>query len=91
MAQPGDVAGSGKPARGQPCQGGARFGYAVSGVLHLLIDWIALQVAWSGSRRSADESGALGRQPVGPWLLTAVASASPPSPCTALCPQGMHV
>jgi hypothetical protein len=34
-------------------------GYAVSGVLHLLIGWIALQVAWSASAKSADQSGAL--------------------------------
>ena len=34
-------------------------GYAVSGVLHLLIGWIALQVAWSASGKSADQSGAL--------------------------------
>lgn len=40
----------------------ARVGYAINGVLHLLIGWIALQVAWglakSGSG-SADQSGAL--------------------------------
>ncbi len=40
----------------------ARAGYAINGVLHLLIGWIALQVAWglatSGSS-SADQSGAL--------------------------------
>ena len=40
-------------------QAGARVGYAVSGVLHLLIGWIALQVAWSASGKSADQSGAL--------------------------------
>jgi Domain of Unknown Function (DUF1206) len=40
-------------------QTGARVGYAISGVLHLLIGWIALQIAWSASRQSADESGAL--------------------------------
>jgi len=38
---------------------GARVGYAVSGVLHLMIGWIALQVAWSASGKSADQSGAL--------------------------------
>lgn len=38
---------------------GARVGYAVSGVLHLLIGWIALQVAWGGSGKAADQSGAL--------------------------------
>lgn len=40
-------------------QAGARVGYTVSGVLHLLIGWIALQVALSGSNKSVDESGAL--------------------------------
>jgi hypothetical protein len=40
-------------------QTGARVGYAVSGVLHLLIAWIALQVAWQSSGKSADQSGAL--------------------------------
>jgi hypothetical protein len=39
----------------------ARVGYAVNGVLHLLIGWIALQLAWGlGSSGSADQSGALG-------------------------------
>ena len=40
---------------------GARLGYASSGVLHLLLGWLALDMAW-GSRaddRSADQSGAL--------------------------------
>jgi len=39
----------------------ARAGYAVNGVLHLLIGWIALQVAWgfSGGGGAADQSGAL--------------------------------
>lgn len=40
----------------------ARVGYAASGVLHLVLAWIALQIAWGGSGggRSADQSGALG-------------------------------
>ena len=38
---------------------GARVGYAVSGVLHLLIGWIALQLAWFGGGKTADQSGAL--------------------------------
>lgn len=39
----------------------ARAGYAVSGLLHILIGWIALQVALGGAGggRSADQSGAL--------------------------------
>lgn len=38
----------------------ARAGFAVNGVMHLLIGGIALQVAWSGSGKKADQSGALG-------------------------------
>ncbi len=38
---------------------GARAGYAVSGLLHLLIAAIALKLAWSGSKTAADQSGAL--------------------------------
>lgn len=39
----------------------ARVGYAVNGVLHLLIGWIAFSLAWRlGASESADQSGALG-------------------------------
>jgi hypothetical protein len=37
----------------------ARLGYAVSGVLHLLIGWLGIQLAWFGGDQSADQSGAL--------------------------------
>src|SRR5690242_12832684 len=38
----------------------ARVGFVVSGLLHLLIGWIALQVAFGGSGgKQADQSGAL--------------------------------
>ncbi|GAB3446326.1 DUF1206 domain-containing protein [Phycicoccus ginsengisoli] len=37
----------------------ARAGYAVSGLLHLLIGWIALQVAFGHGGKSADQNGAL--------------------------------
>ncbi len=53
-------------------QWGARLGFAVSGVLHLLIAWIALKVAWSTSGGSANQSGALStlaRGPGGALLL----------------------
>jgi hypothetical protein len=40
-------------------ENGARVGYAVTGVLHLLIAWIAIQIAWFDSGRPADQSGAL--------------------------------
>ena len=60
MAPPQEVTRVANTVEGQPAlQMGARVGYAVSGVLHLLIAWIALQVAWSASGKSADQSGAL--------------------------------
>jgi hypothetical protein len=60
MAQGRDVAGVATQVEGHPAlQAGARVGYATSAVLHLLIAWIALQVAWSASGKSADQSGAL--------------------------------
>ena len=37
----------------------ARVGYAVSGLLHLLIGWITLQVTFGGGGKNADQSGAL--------------------------------
>ncbi|MHB8188442.1 MAG: DUF1206 domain-containing protein [Dermatophilaceae bacterium] len=60
MARGRDVAGVASQVEGHPAlQVGARVGYAVSGMLHLLIAWIALQIAWMASGRSADQSGAL--------------------------------
>jgi len=50
----------------------ARFGYAVSGVLHILIGLIAVQVAVGTGGGSADQSGALSQvasQPFGELLL----------------------
>lgn len=38
----------------------ARAGFVVSGLMHLLIGWIALQVAFGGNGKPADQSGALG-------------------------------
>ena len=38
----------------------ARVGFVVSGLMHLLIGWIALQVAFGGNGKQADQSGALG-------------------------------
>src|SRR5674476_1665593 len=60
LARGRDVASVANQVEDQPAlQIGARVGYAVSGVLHLLIGWIALQVAWFASAKSADQSGAL--------------------------------
>lgn len=57
-----DVMRSARQASDHPVlETAARVGYAVSGVLHLLIGWIALQVAWGlgSSGKSADQTGAL--------------------------------
>lgn len=41
-------------------EGVARVGYVMSGLVHVLIGWIALQLALGQSSDSADQSGALG-------------------------------
>jgi hypothetical protein len=54
----------------------ARVGLIAYGVVHLLVAWIALQLAWSGSEQSADQSGAmstLAEQPFGRPLLWVLA------------------
>src|SRR5665647_1268559 len=57
----------------------ARVGLIAYGVVHLLISWLALQLAWgAAARKSADPSGALrtvADQPVGRILLCLVALA----------------
>lgn len=60
MGQRGDVSEAAHQAGEHPVlQTGAKVGYAVSGILHLLIGWIAIQIAWFSSAKTADESGAL--------------------------------
>src|SRR5665647_1868894 len=58
----------------------ARVGLIAYGVVHLLISWLALQLAWgAAARKSADPSGALrtvADQPVGRILLWLVALGS---------------
>ncbi|WP_324386223.1 DUF1206 domain-containing protein [Nostocoides sp.] len=58
----------------RPVEMGARLGYAASGLIHLVLGWIAVQIAWSRSAASADQSGAfatLAKQPFGELLLWA--------------------
>ena len=60
MTQPSNVTRAADKAEGHPVlQHGARAGYALNGFLHLMIAWIAIQIAWFASGRSADQSGAL--------------------------------
>ncbi len=54
----------------------ARLGYVASGLVHVLLGVIALQVAWFHSSESADQSGAFGMlasQPLGKVALWAAA------------------
>ncbi len=54
---------------------GARLGYAASGVVHVLLGWLAVQLAWGSSSASADQTGALeqlAENPVGAVLLWVV-------------------
>jgi hypothetical protein len=54
----------------------ARFGLIAYGVVHLLVAWLALQLAWGGGGESADQSGAMAtvaESPVGKPLLWIIA------------------
>ena len=54
----------------------ARVGLIAYGVVHLLVAWLALQLAWGGGGQSADQSGALATvagQPFGKPLLWVIA------------------
>ncbi|MGK5115074.1 MULTISPECIES: DUF1206 domain-containing protein [unclassified Geodermatophilus] len=54
----------------------ARVGLIAYGVVHMLIAWLALQLAWGGGGQSADQSGALAtlsEQPLGKPLLWVLA------------------
>ena len=54
----------------------ARIGLLAYGLVHLLVAWLALQLAWGGGGGEADQSGAmatLARTPVGKPLLWVIA------------------
>jgi Domain of Unknown Function (DUF1206) len=54
----------------------ARVGLIAYGVVHLLVAWLALQLAWGGGGKSADQSGAMqtvAESPVGKPLLWLIA------------------
>jgi len=54
----------------------ARVGLVAYGVVHLLVAWLALQLAWGGGGQSADQSGAMGtlaQQSFGKPLLWIIA------------------
>jgi hypothetical protein len=54
----------------------ARVGLLAFGLVHLLVAWLALQLAWGGGGESADQSGAmrtLAESPIGKPLLWVIA------------------
>jgi Domain of Unknown Function (DUF1206) len=54
----------------------ARVGLVAYGIVHLLVAWLALQLAWGGGGKSTDQSGAmatLAKQPFGKPLLWVLA------------------
>ncbi len=77
MSGTGSVTGTaGRAGDSDALQHLARVGLIAYGVVHLLIAWLALQLAWSGGGQSADQSGALATlaaSPVGRPLLWVLA------------------
>jgi uncharacterized protein DUF1206 len=78
------VQGSARTTVGSAAQAGdskglenlARVGLLAYGLVHVLVAWLALQLAWGGGGQSADQSGALAtlaRSPVGKPLLWIIA------------------
>ncbi|MGC9669532.1 DUF1206 domain-containing protein [Planosporangium sp. 12N6] len=64
-----------RTADSRPARLLTRFGFLAYGVLHGLVGWLALQIAWGGSGREGDQSGAfatLAAQPLGRALLVAL-------------------
>ena len=75
-----DVTSAARQAGDSPVvEWGARLGYAVLGLIHLVIAWIALKIAWGigGGSKAADTSGALstmassGTGPLVLWVTVA--------------------
>ena len=77
----GDVSGSAKTAAAKAgdhpvVEWGARLGYGASGVLHLLLAYLTVQIALGGGGKQASQSGALAtlaEEPVGQVLLWVIA------------------
>lgn len=76
MSGPRSTGGTLRAADGDGLENLARVGLLAYGVVHLLVAWLALQLAWGTSSESADQSGALstvGESPVGKPLLWIIA------------------
>jgi hypothetical protein len=71
-AAPSAVGTTGRPGDGETLEKLARVGLLAYGLVHVLVAWLALQLAWGGGGQEADQSGAmqtLARQPFGKPLL----------------------
>ncbi|WP_299958935.1 DUF1206 domain-containing protein [uncultured Modestobacter sp.] len=76
MGTSGTVSAAGRAGNSDALEHLARVGLIAYGVVHLLIAWLALQLAWGGGGGSADQSGAmatLAAQPFGTPLLWVLA------------------
>src|SRR3954454_8552016 len=70
------VSSAGRAGNSDALENLARVGLIAYGVVHLLIAWLALQLAWGGGGGSADQSGAMATvadSPVGKPLLWLIA------------------
>ena len=76
MSEQRSTGGVMRAADGDGLENLARVGLVSYGVVHLLVAWLALQLAWGTSSESADQSGALSTvadSPVGKPLLWIIA------------------
>jgi len=72
MDTSGTVSAAGRAGNSGALENLARVGLIAYGVVHLLVAWLALQLAWGGGGGEADQSGAmatLADQPLGKPLL----------------------
>jgi Domain of Unknown Function (DUF1206) len=76
MSSSGTVSPADRAGNSDALENLARVGLVAYGVVHLLVAWLALQLAWGGGGGSADQSGAmatLAAQPFGKPLLWVLA------------------
>ncbi|MCW2696148.1 MAG: conserved rane protein of unknown function [Modestobacter sp.] len=76
VTRSGTTSSAGRAGDSDALENLARVGLIAYGIVHLLIAWLALQLAWSGGGQSADQSGALStlaEQPFGKPLLWVLA------------------
>lgn len=76
MTRSGTASSADRAGNSDALEGLARVGLIAYGVVHLLVAWLALQLAWGGGGGSADQSGAmatLASKPFGKGLLWVLA------------------